>query len=55
MFAQKVIDKHPIYNAWDSIVDGAPDGHYERMVTSNFATDDDDKFMRSMIKKFAHE
>jgi len=30
---QKVVEKNPIYNAWDSIKDGAPDGHYERIIT----------------------
>lgn len=28
--ASKVIEKHPIYNAWESIKDGAVDGKYER-------------------------
>merc|ERR1719240_1617698 len=53
--AQKVIDKNPIWNAWESVKDGAPDGHYERVVTFNFATDTDDLFMRSMITNYAHE
>ena len=51
----KVIDKSPIYNAWESVKDGAADGKYERKVTSNFASDSDDIFMRSMITKYAHE
>jgi hypothetical protein len=51
----KVIDKSPIYNAWESVKDGAPDGKYERVVTFNYANDSDDSFMRSMIKSYAHE
>jgi len=47
--------KDPIYNAWESVKDGAADGKYERKVTSNFASDSDDIFMRSMISKYAHE
>merc|ERR1712238_35762 len=42
-------------NAWESIKDGGPDGKYERKITSNFANDNDDIFMRSMITKYAHE
>ena len=53
--ADKVIDKNPIYNAWESVKDGAPDGKYERVVTPHFASDSDDIFMRSMITKYAHE
>ena len=53
--ADKVIEKHPIYNAWESIKDGAADGKYERVITPNFSSDSDDIFMRSMIKKYAHE
>ena len=53
--AQKVIEKNPIWNAWDSVKDGAPDGHYERIVTPIFSTDTDDLFMRSMIQSYAHE
>ena len=53
--SDKVIDKNPIYNAWESVKDGAADGKYERVVTSNFASDSDDIFMRSMITKYAHE
>jgi len=53
--SDKVINKHPIYNAWESIKDGGPDGKYERKITSNFANDNDDIFMRSMITKYAHE
>merc|ERR1719440_559582 len=53
--ADKVIEKNPIYNAWESVKDGAPDGKYERVITSNFASDSDDIFMRSMIKSYAHE
>merc|ERR1711934_1238820 len=51
----KVIEKSPIYNAWESVKDGAADGKYERVITSNFASDADDIFMRSMITKYAHE
>merc|ERR1712046_273045 len=51
----KVVEKNPIYNAWESVKDGAADGKYERVVTSNFASDSDDIFMRSMITKYAHE
>jgi len=51
----KMISKHPTYNAWDSVKDGAPDGKYERVVTFNFANDSDDSFMRSMINTYAHE
>jgi hypothetical protein len=53
--ADKVIDKNPIYNAWESVKDGAPDGKYERVITPHFASDSDDIFMRSMITKYAHE
>ena len=53
--AEKVIDKNPIWNAWESVKDGAADGHYERIVTPNFSTDTDDLFMRSMITNYAHE
>jgi hypothetical protein len=53
--ADKVINEHPIYNAWESIKDGAADGKYERVVTPHFAADSDDIFMRSMIKSYAHE
>jgi len=53
--SDKVLEKSPIYNAWESVKDGAADGKYERKVTSNFATDSDDIFMRSMISKYAHE
>ena len=51
----KVIEKDPIYQAWDSVPDGAADGKYERKVTPNFSADSDDIFMRSMITKYAHE
>ena len=53
--ADKVIDEHPIYNAWESIKDGAADGKYERVITPHFSADSDDIFMRSMIKNYAHE
>ena len=53
--AEKVIDKNPIFNAWESVKDGAADGHYERIITPNFSTDTDDLFMRSMISSYAHE
>ena len=53
--ADKVIDKNPIYNAWESVKDGAADGKYERVITPNFSADSDDVFMRSMIKTYAHE
>ena len=53
--AEKVIDKNPIFNAWESVKDGAADGHYERIITPNFSADTDDVFMRSMLKSFAHE
>ena len=53
--AEKVIDKNPIWNAWESVKDGAADGHYERIITPNFSTDTDDLFMRSMITNYAHE
>ena len=53
--ADKVIEKDPIYNAWDSVKDGAADGKYERVVTPHFSADSDDIFMRSMITKYAHE
>ena len=48
-------EKTPPYNAWDSVKDGAEDGHYERVVTSHFSADSDDIFMSSMIKKYAVE
>ena len=51
----KVIEEHPIYNAWESVKDGAADGKYERVITPNFSSDSDDIFMRSMIKNYAHE
>ena len=53
--ADKVIEKNPIYNAWESVKDGAVDGKYERVITPNFSSDSDDVFMRSMIKTYAHE
>ena len=53
--AQKVIEKEPIYNAWESIKDGAVDGKYERVITPHFSGDSDDIFMRSMLKTYAHE
>lgn len=53
--ADKVIDKNPIYNAWESVKDGAADGKYERVITPNFSADSDDIFMRSMITSYAHE
>merc|ERR1711998_542029 len=53
--ADKVLDEHPIYNAWESVKDGAADGKYERVVTPHFSADSDDLFMRSMITKYAHE
>ena len=53
--ADKVIEKHPIYNAWESVKDGAADDKYERIITPNFSSDTDDIFMRSMITKYAHE
>merc|ERR1711957_923485 len=53
--SDKVLVKNPTYNAWESVKDGAADGKYERKVTSNFASDSDDIFMRSMITKYAHE
>merc|ERR1712146_827195 len=53
--ADKVIEKDPIYNAWESVKDGAADGKYERKITPHFASDSDDIFMRSMIKNYAHE
>ena len=43
------------YNAWESVKDGAEDGHYERVITPHFSADSDDIFMRSMIKKYAVE
>ena len=55
LFADKVIEKHPIYNAWESVKDGAADDKYERIITPNFSSDSDDIFMRSMIKTYAHE
>ena len=45
----------PPYQAWESVKDGAEDGHYERVTTANFATGKDDLFMRSMIEKYAVE
>jgi len=51
--SEKVIEKNPVYKAWESIPDGAPDGHYERVITPFFANDADDSFMRSMIKTYA--
>ena len=53
--AEKVIDKNPKYNAWESVKDGAVDGKYERIITPNFSADTDDQFMRSMIKTYAFE
>ena len=53
--SDKVIDKNPIFNAWESVKDGAADGKYERVITPNFSADSDDVFMRSMIKTYAHE
>ena len=53
--AEKVIDKNPKYNAWESVKDGAVDGKYERVITPNFSSDSDDQFMRSMIKTYAFE
>merc|ERR1712146_725942 len=53
--ADKVIEKDPIYNAWESVKDGAADGKYERVITPHFSADSDDIFMRSMITKYAHE
>jgi len=55
ILADKVIEKNPTYNAWESIKDGAADGKYERVITPNFSSDSDDIFMRSMITKYAHE
>ena len=43
------------YNAWDSVSDGTSEGKYERVLTPRFSADDDDLFMRSMIKKYAVE
>merc|ERR1712151_1428740 len=48
-------DPTPPYNAWESVKDGAADGKYERVVTAHFSADNDDIFMRSMIKKYAVE
>ena len=48
-------DPTPPYNAWESVKDGASEGKYERVVTPHFSADDDDIFMRSMIKKYAVE
>lgn len=53
--ADKVIEKHPIYNAWESVKDGHLDEKYERVITPHFSADTDDLFMRSMIKTYAHE
>ena len=53
--ADKVIEKNPIFNAWESVKDGAVDGKYERIITPNFSSDSDDIFMRSMIKTYAFE
>ena len=53
--ADKVIEKNPTYNAWESVKDGAADGKYERVITPNFSSDSDDIFMRSMIKTYAFE
>lgn len=53
--ADKVIEKNPIFNAWESVKDGAVDGKYERIITPNFSSDSDDVFMRSMIKTYAFE
>ena len=54
MMAQKVIEKNPIWNAWDSVKD-ADEGQYERIITPNFSSDTDDLFMRSMLKNYARE
>ena len=43
------------FNAWDSVTDGAANGQYERVITPHFSSDQDDIFMRSMIKKYAVE
>ena len=53
--ADKMIDEHPTYNAWESVKDGAVDGKYERVITPHFSADSDDIFMRSMIKNYAQE
>jgi len=50
-----VIEKHPKYNAWESIKDGAANDKYERMPIAHFSADSDDIFMRSMVKKYAFE
>merc|ERR1711934_173202 len=52
---EKVIEKHPKYNAWESVKDGAADGKYERVITPHYSSDSDDIFMRSMIKTYAFE
>jgi len=45
----------PVYNAWESEAGGAENGHYERVITPNFAASSDDIFMRSMIANYAQE
>ena len=54
MMVQKVIEKNPIWNAWDSVKD-ADEGQYERIITPNFSSDTDYLFMRSMLKNYARE
>merc|ERR1719263_1131589 len=53
--AKEKTEKTPPYGAWESVKDGAEDGHYERIITPHFSGDSDDIFMRSMIKKYAVE
>merc|ERR1719223_917757 len=50
-----VLEKKPVYKAWDSVKDGAADGKYERLPVSHFSGDSDDIFMRSMVSKYAYE
>ena len=52
-----VLEKKPIYHAWDSVKDGAslPTPKYERTPIAHFSSDSDDIFMRSMVKKYAFE
>merc|ERR1719223_172029 len=51
-----VLEKKPVYKAWESVKDGGVDGkQYERQPLPYFSSDTDDLFMRSMVKKYAYE
>ena len=43
------------FQPWEHVADGKDEGKYERVIPKHFGADNDDIFMRSMLKKYALE